>query len=272
MCINQFETTEKLRRLDTETLGQLGELRILRILEHVFGSSSRTSIGFGDDVSAVKLGRGRVAVLKTDMLVGSTDVPPGMTMRQTAWKAAVANVSDLAAKGVRPLAGLVSLGLPAHLRKSDIGQIARGLQDAAKRYGFPFVGGDTNESQDLAISIALFAVAKLNRLVLRSGAKDGDLIAVTGGFGATAAGLKALMEFKEKPETLNPALYDAVFCPRAQLETGVKLAASGALTSSTDSSDGLAWSLHSLCRDPDFVFSPTHRRAGRAAGTLRQKM
>ena len=205
-------------------------------------------VGFGDDISAVRLRKEQVAVLKTDMLVGSTDIPPGMTMRQAARKALVANVSDLAAKGVRPLAGIVALGLPANLSKQDVRNIASGLARAAREYGFPLVGGDTNEAKDLTISIALFAMADRRRLVLRSGAQAGDIIVVTGDFGDTAAGLKALLEKKKRPSQLPRPLYEAVYNPRAQLELGLKLAGSGAITASIDSSDGLAWSLHELAK------------------------
>src|SRR5208337_2536464 len=83
-------------------------------------------------------------------------------------------------------------------------------------------------------------------LVLRKGARDGDVVAVTGEFGDTSAGLKALLEYDMKPSDLPRSVYEAVFHPRAELDLGLKLAASGALTSSTDSSDGLAWSLHEL--------------------------
>jgi len=229
-----------------DPLSELGELGVIRIMERLFGSSSRVAVGFGDDVSAVKLPAGKVAVLKTDMLVGSTDVPPGMTMRQAAMKAVVANVSDLAAKGVRPLAGLVALGLPPRLKRNDITEIGAGLRDSARKYGFPIVGGDTNESRDLTIAIALFAVADRHELVLRSGAKVGDLVAVTGDFGSAPAGLKALLEKRKRPKQLPQSLYDAVFNPIAELETGVRLAVSGTISASIDSSDGLAWSLHQL--------------------------
>jgi thiamine-monophosphate kinase len=227
-------------------LSELGEFGIIRIMERLLGSSSRTVVGFGDDISAVKLPTGKVAVLKTDMLVAGTDVPPGMTMRQAARKAVVANVSDLAAKGVRPLAGLVALGLPRHLRKRDITELGAGLRDGARKYGFPIVGGDTNESRELTIAIALFAVSDPRSLVLRSGAKPGDLVAVTGSFGSAAAGLKALLKNKKHPSQLPRPLYCAVFNPAAELETGIRLAASGTLSASIDSSDGLAWSLHQL--------------------------
>jgi thiamine-monophosphate kinase len=228
------------------SLRELGELRIIRILERSLGTSQDTVVGFGDDVSAVKLPDGKVAVLKTDMLVGSTDIPPGMTMRQAARKAVVANVSDLAAKGTRPLAGIVALGLPASLTKKDIQGIAAGLATTAKGYGFPLVGGDTNESEDLTISIALFAIARKGQLILRSGARRGDILAVTGEFGSTSAGLKALLVRRMRSDKIPRPLYQAVYKPHAELDLGVRLAASGALTASIDSSDGLAWSLHQL--------------------------
>ncbi len=93
-------------------LKALGELGIIRILEKALGTSPLTVVGFGDDISAVKLTKNHIAVLKTDMLVGSTDIPPGMTMKQAARKAVVANVSDLAAKGIRPLAGSLRWDCP----------------------------------------------------------------------------------------------------------------------------------------------------------------
>ena len=230
------------------SLRQLGELGIIQIMEDTLGNSPRTVVGFGDDVSVVYLTNRKVAVLKTDMLVGSTDIPPGMTMRQTARKAVVANVSDLAAKGVRPLAGLVALGLPAKLSRQDVKGIAAGLRDGAKEYRFPLVGGDTNESNDLTISIALFAIADRKQVILRSGAKPGDIVAVTGEFGSTSAGLMALLNMKWRQSRLPRQLYDAVYKPTAQLELGLRLASSKTITSSIDSSDGLAWSLHEISK------------------------
>jgi len=230
----------------TGTLASLGEVQIIRIMERAFGESGRTVVGFGDDVSAIRLSSGKVAILKTDMFVGSTDLPPGMTLRQAAWKAVVANVSDLAAKGVRPMAGLVALGLPRSLDRKDVKEIARGLSLAAKSYGFPLVGGDTNESDDLTISIALFAVAVGRRLLLRRGAKVHDLVAVTGEFGSASAGLQSVLRFRTPKRSLRHGLYEAVYQPKARLDLGLRLAASRAITSSIDSSDGLAWSLHEL--------------------------
>ena len=108
------------------------------------------------------------------------------------------------------------------------------------------MGGDTNESRDLTISIALFAITNAKKLMLRTGAKAGDLVAVTGEFGSSSAALRAVLEHEERPGKLQRDLYRALYCPRAQLDLGLRLAASGTITSSIDSSDGLAWSLHQL--------------------------
>jgi thiamine-monophosphate kinase len=167
-------------------------------------------------------------------------------MRQAARKAVVANVSDLAAKGVRPYAGIVALGLPRKLTKQDVQQIANGLKGAAKEYHFPLLGGDTNESKDLVISIALLGFTDSRRIILRSGAEIGDVVAVTGDFGSASTGLRAVLDRKIRPEKLPRELAGAVYRPKAELEAGLRIAAVGAATASIDSSDGLAWSLHEL--------------------------
>ena len=231
-----------------DSLRALGERGIISIMEKSFGRSGRTVVGFGDDVAVVRASNRRFAILKTDMLVGSTDMPPGMTFRQAARKAVVANVSDFAAKGVKPYAGLVALGLPRKLTKRDVHDLARGLSSGAKEYGFSFVGGDTSQAEDLIISIALFGEAATRNLILRSGAGVGDFVAVTGDFGSSSAGLRALLSRHISPSRLSPALAQAVYHPNAELGLGVKLAATGAITASIDSSDGFAWSLHEISK------------------------
>jgi thiamine-monophosphate kinase len=113
------------------------------------------------------------------------------------------------------------------------------------------VGGDTNESKDLVISIALFGLIDERKMVLRSGAKVGDTVAVTGEFGSASAGLRALLDRRVRPEKLPRALGQAVYHPAAELDLGLRLASTGAITASIDSSDGLAWSLHELSKMGD---------------------
>jgi thiamine-monophosphate kinase len=205
-------------------------------------------VPLGDDVAGVEIGKGRLAVLKTDMLVGGTDVPRGMSLWQAARKAVVMNVSDFAAKGVEPVALLVSLGLPRGLMRKDVEEIARGLNAGAREYGAYIIGGDTGEASDLVIAVSLFGTAERKMLMLRSGAKAGDIVAVTGFFGKTAAGLRLLLDGYAASKELREVLLSAVCMPKARLCEGLALRSSGAVSASIDSSDGLAWSLHELAR------------------------
>ena len=211
-------------------------------------------VPFGDDVSAVDMGRGRLAVIKTDMLIGKTDVPSGMNLWQAARKAVVMNISDLAAKGAQPIAILASIGVPRGLTEKDIEQIGKGLNDGAREYDAYILGGDTNEASDLVISCAAFGICKKRHLMKRSGAKPGDVAAVTGYFGKTTSGLKILLEDLSAPPDIKRYLTDAVFMPHARLKEGLALAHTGAVTASIDSSDGLAWSLHEISRASNVGF------------------
>jgi len=205
-------------------------------------------IPFGDDVSAYAIGRNQLFILKTDMLVGETDVPKGMSFWQAARKAVVMNISDFAAKGAKPLIALVSLGMPRSITQKELEEIGDGLNAGAREYDTYIVGGDTNEASDLIISLSLFGIAKKDNLMLRSGAKPDDIVAVTGFFGKTSAGLKMLLEGFKAPKEIRNSLVEAVFMPKARLKEGLALSSAKAVTSAIDSSDGLAWSLHEISK------------------------
>ena len=227
---------------------KLGERKIIEVIQGHLDIMPKMPIPFGDDVSACNIGNGNIAVLKTDMLVDKTDVPPGMSLRQAARKAVVMNISDFAAKGVKAKVVLVSLGLPRKLTRRDIEEIGEGLNAGAREYDAYIIGGDTNEASDLVISLSLFGTAKKNRLMLRSGAKLGDLVAVTGFFGKTSAGLKILLDDFKAPQKTRKILVESVLMPCARLKEGLALSQTKTVTASIDSSDGLAWSLHEMAK------------------------
>lgn len=232
----------------------LGEREIIEIIQNHLEPMPEMPIRFGDDVAAYEMEDGNLAVLKTDMLVGKTDVPSGMSLWQAARKAVVMNASDFAAKGVKPTAVLVALGLPKKTNRRDVEEIAKGLNAGAREYGAYVVGGDTGEASDLVISISLFGTAKKGKVTLRSGAKPGDIAAVTGLFGKTAAGLKILLKKSGTPEKIREVLVDSVLMPRARLAEGIALNKTGAVTAAIDSSDGLAWSLHEIAHASNVGF------------------
>lgn len=236
------------KNVKSSTTEELGERKIIKLIQNLLTKMPNAPTPFGDDVSAIDMGKGQLAILKTDMLVGKTDVPRGMSLWKAARKAIVMNVSDFAAKGVEPIAGLVSLGLPRDLMRKDIEEIARGLNAGAQEYGAYIIGGDTSETSDLIVSISLFGTTKRKALVLRTGAKVGEIVAVTGFFGKTAAGLQLLLNNYAASEELREVLLRSVYMPKARLSEGLALCGSGAVSASIDSSDGLAWSLHELAR------------------------
>src|SRR5260370_35779375 len=98
----------------------LTEREIISVLTRRFDSKPKLPLGFDDDVAAFPMSRGGLVVLKTDMLVGHTDVPPGMTLGQAVRKALGATVNDFAAKGVKPKGLLISLGLAPPDRLSQV--------------------------------------------------------------------------------------------------------------------------------------------------------
>ncbi|UCH37720.1 MAG: thiamine-phosphate kinase [Candidatus Bathyarchaeota archaeon] len=225
-------------------VSDLGERRVIELLQTYLDPFPQQAIPFGDDVAAVSLDNDRVAVLKTDMLVGDTDVPPGMTLRQAARKAVIMNISDFAAKAVQPTAVLVALGLPKHTVQEDVENIGCGLNEAVREHGAYIVGGDTGEAPCLVISCMVYGVATKSQLIPRSGAHPGDILAVTGAFGNTSAGLKLLLDpctAESKAKFL-----DAVYLPKARLQEGLALGQTHTVSAAIDSSDGLAVSLYEL--------------------------
>jgi len=235
-------------------LRDMGERKAIELILEQLDRMPQMSIPFGDDVSAYPIGGNRLCVLKTDMLVAETDVPKGMSLWQAARKAVVMNVSDFAAKGVKPLVMLVSLGLPKDTTRKELEEIAKGLNAGAREYDTYIIGGDTNEASDIIISLSLFGLAKKDYVMLRSGAKPDDVVAVTGSFGKTSAGLKILLENCEAPMDIRNSLLDAIYMPKARLKEGLALSTTKAVTSAIDSSDGLAWSLYELSKASNVGF------------------
>lgn len=207
----------------------------------------------GDDVAVVPLGRGKL-VVKVDMLVESTDVPPGMGYREAARKAVAMCVSDFAAKGARPDSFMTSIGLRRGVTEDEVKELALGFRDAEREWGVHLIGGDTNEAKELVIDCAMVGFAR--RLVRRKGASAGDALVVTGPFGYQPAGLKILTKGATADPKFAAKAKLSVLKPDPCLEVG--LALGPYLTSGMDSSDGLARSLHTLARESRVGFAITN--------------
>src|SRR5437879_2329391 len=222
----------------------LTEREIIGIFKRRFDSVPKLPLGFDEDVAAFPMSQGRLVVLKTDMLVGRTDVPPGMTLRQAARKSVVSTVSDFAAKGVQPRGLLVSLGLPPPVRLSSVKEIALGLKRGASEYGCRILGGDTSETVDFVIDCIGFGFGGTGGILRRDGARLGDVVAVTGEFGKTSAGLRILAGKKKPWPRRFSKLVNSVLHPAARMETGRNLARTGHVTRYMDNRTTRACSIN----------------------------
>ncbi len=228
-------------------LSELGERRLIEVFVRALDKFGGMLLPYNDDVAAMEI-RGVRLALSCDMLVWDTDVPRGMSYWQAGRKAVVSCISDMAAKGAKPLTILASLGLPPQLGLDEALELMRGLNSGAREYDAYIVGGDTNEASTVIVDVAALGLVEGN-LTSRSGAKPGDILAVTGLFGKTAAAL-LMYERKLTPSSskLRDSLWESLTMPKARLKEGLALASTGVATASIDSSDGLAASLFELSR------------------------
>jgi len=220
---------------------KIDEYDIIRTITERFPRLPEGYAQIGDDVAVVP-SRGGKAVLKCDMLVGKTDVPRGMSWRQAARKAVAMCVSDFSAKGVRPDSFMVSVGVPRGTRAGQVEMLAEGFRDAATEWSLKLVGGDTSEAEGLVVDSVMVGFA--DRIVRRGTAKKGEYIVVTGAFGKPSAGLKILQGGARAEPGFKKRAVSSVLNPEPRLEVG--LALSEYLSSSIDSSDGLAICLHTI--------------------------
>lgn len=216
---------------------------IIRIMIEELGQPPQPYSWIGDDVAYFPSGKGVVAA-KIDMFVSSTDMPPRMTLKQAARKSVVMCVSDFAAKGVAPTVALLSLGIPRSTSSEEIRLLARGFSEASREFSLNVIGGDTNEAESLTISCAMMGFAK--RVVKRDGAKPGDIVATTGSFGNTAAGLKILLDGLDAEAHFKEEALSSVFEPGVPIKLGCGMNEALLPSASMDSSDGLAITLHEI--------------------------
>lgn len=205
-----------------------------------------------DDVSLFEVGNAKLAV-NVDTFTAGSDMPSGTSLKDAGYKSVASCVSDFAAKGVRPLCGVISVMLPDHFTRHDIARLARGVAMAKDEFGLSIMGGDTGSGAELALCITLLGAA--SGVVLRRGAAAGDLIFATGSFGYAAAGL-ATLNGKKASGSFARAARRALLHPRPPLEFGIKCAP--LMSSSMDSSDGLSRCLYEMSRQSGVMFLIEH--------------
>jgi thiamine-monophosphate kinase len=195
-----------------------------------------------DDAALINNGNNYI-VACSDMLIKSSHFPDEMSYYQMGQKIVTVNVSDLAAMGAQPIGIIISMGLSKDMLVSDFDNIIDGILDACINYGMALIGGDTNESMELTLCGTCIGIVKKENTLMKSGAKPGDIIAVTGPLGLAAAGFKVLLDdshnFNDLDTEVKVLVIKYALEPEAKLDTGMMIAKSGLVSSATDITDGL---------------------------------
>jgi thiamine-monophosphate kinase len=243
---------------DTE-LAELGEFGLIRHLtQHIEINQLSTIKGVGDDAAVVENGNLQT-VISTDMLVEGvhfdlTYVP----LRHLGYKSVVVNLSDIYAMNAEPKQIVVSIAISNRFRLEAIEELYAGMLMACKKYNIDLVGGDTTSSlSGLIISITAIGAAKKEDIVYRDGAKESNLLCVSGDLGGAYMGLQVLEReksvFKENPK-LQPDLDGKDYILERQLKPEARkdivelLKSIGVKpTAMIDVSDGLSSEILHLC-------------------------
>ncbi len=239
-------------------VSSVGERALISYLSEIFNAPEgkergreEVLIGAGSDDCAVLDLKGEdCLVVTTDMLHRTTDFPAEMTPWQMGWMSAAVNLSDIAAMGAEPAGLLMAIGMPSDTEIVFVEELARGIKACAEFCGTAVIGGDLDTHAELTITGTALGKVKKSQLLLRKGAKPGDLVCVTGYIGSAGAALKAIQLKKSVSETVLKALFE----PIPRIKEARKLAESGAVTSMMDTSDGLAMSLYDLSRQSKVGF------------------
>ena len=229
-------------------VSEIGEFGLIERLRRLLQEPDpRVMVGIGDDVAVLE-GPGDMLLLATcDIQVeGIHFLPRFITPYQLGRKALAINLSDIAAMGGIPDFALVSLAFPAETPVEFLDELYRGLKDEAEGAGVKIVGGNMAQLPErFAVDIFLLGRVEREAVLLRRGAKPGDLVMVTGCLGDSAAGLSLLLE-GVKDERFSP-LYQAHLTPKPRLREGRILAQERLATAAIDVSDGLAQDAGHIC-------------------------
>jgi len=229
--------------VDIKNIG--GEFALIaRLSRLVPFDGNEVVVGIGDDAAVLKPQgmSDRYLLVTTDTLVaGSHFKTEWARPDQIGIKSAECNISDIAAMGGRPMTLFVSLVLTRDTSVEWVEEVYRGIAASCRKHGVVIAGGDTTHGSTVTISITALGTVAPDELCLRSHARAGDLLAVTGTLGASAAGLALRL----KDQTVSSYLMEQHLAPRCRLDAALKLAP--VVNAMIDISDGLASEVNHIC-------------------------
>ncbi len=239
-------------------MARLSEFALIQRLHRKFGRTGPAVVrGIGEDTAIIRPLGDKSLLLTTDLLAEGIHFDLATaTFEDVGYKAAVANLSDIAAMGGTPQHLLVSVAIPPSQSPEDIEQLYDGMMEACRPYKVDLVGGDTSASRNgLFLSVTLTGVVDAGRALTRDGARPGDLMYVTGTLGDALAGLSLLsgratmrrVVGRQLPSLLRRHLISRHLRPTPRIQEGQLLTQHRLATAGIDLSDGLSGDLLHLC-------------------------
>jgi thiamine-monophosphate kinase len=245
---------------EQKTIQQLGEFGLIDHLTQSLPNQNSSSIkGIGDDAAVIQYDN-RHTVVSTDMLVEGVHFDLVFTpLKHLGYKAVIVNLSDIYAMNAQPRQITVALAISSKYTLEAIEEIYAGMRLACEIYGVDIVGGDTTSSlSGLIISITALGEVEPSKITYRSGAKENDLLVVSGDLGGAYIGLTLLQREKEvwkANPNMQPDLDGSDYVLERQLKPEARKDIVQLLTqlniqptSMIDISDGLASEIHHLCK------------------------
>lgn len=234
--------------------GEIGERSFLASISNYVNSIKGAKLGFDDDASDFPISDTQNIVVNVDTFVRETDWLSGMTAAQVGRKTSVMTLSDLAAKGAKPICTMLSLCVPEDFEADEASELVRGFSQYGLKAGIPFIGGDMGMSSDVVLTGVGLGIAPPEGIIPRNGAKPGDIVAVTGYFGFTSVAFEVLLRGREVEPDLHKKALLAAYKPAIDLGIVPALAEKSAITASMDSSDGLGISLNTIAKQSKVSF------------------
>ncbi len=231
-----------------------GEFELLKKISEKFAVSHPSLIkGIGDDAAVLSCPEGKLLLFASDMLIENIHFSLNLTNSyQLGRKSLSVNISDIAAMGGDPKFFLVSLGIREDISLEFIDGFYRGIDDVSGNFGIFLAGGDLNRTNgNLVINVSLLGEVLENHLLLRSGARIGDQIFVTGTLGDSALGLEILKKKRKggKHSTETGELIKKHLDPGPRLSEARVIAKKKIATAMIDISDGLLSDLNHIVEE-----------------------
>ena len=239
---------------DLMTLSELGEKVVVKELLNQLSPSSLLLDGLGHDAGFVSLdlGSDEVLVLNTDRSGENLAHKLGLAGPEVVGDLAVAHaVSDVVAAGGHPFLLTVCLLLPGNKTLGYAKKVMEGVQNAADRWGLILASGDTKRNSSVAIVVTVVGKAKRSQRLLRSGAKSGDLLVVTGSLGTMFTAAMAHKRGCSIPAKLKSKLEQALTRQSPPVEFALMLNSMALANACTDISDGLPGAIFDMCEASD---------------------